>query len=491
VVFQNEEFDMNLKNFLLLRFIFGVFCEKILVENSEILSISKAIYDFTEEFYIKSQIQFDFVYINDDASKFSQIIHHLLVQNGATNPHKTFLFLTKLKKTFGVVRSAIVLADSCTDLRFIHTNIGLGGQYTKIVKFLIYVEGCGYDFIKNDLEHLIVNQQLTTEHGLIEQYEFLLISDEDFLHLATIEWFTEAACNQAQLKVLNSFNKITLQWTKNLENYEKFQDFRGCKLKIWIPNDLTLVITDSNDLRKSSHEGAKNGLIPYVFTNISRKYNFMPVFQPIKEYSEVYIDVFRLISAKEMKKHFTASFMETRDLIFSTPGDLYTPYEKLWLPFDDPTWKFLFVTFFVAFLTIFLINLLPRTIREIVYGVNVHKPALNVISAFFGISQYKVPKKYFSRCLFIIFVFFCLIFRTCYQSKLFEFMTSEPRRPPPKNIQDLKDNNYSMYTYLRLNVLNEMIEDEKNKWYVNIDKMVPIPTEHGSKFLGGCPDPPG
>jgi len=65
-------------------------------------------------------------------------------------------------------------------------------------------------------------------------FEYIFIEDSNFLYLMTIEWFTEVACNQPQLKILNSFNKTTQKWNKKFENYEKFQDFHDCELKVCI-----------------------------------------------------------------------------------------------------------------------------------------------------------------------------------------------------------------------------------------------------------------
>jgi len=441
---------MNLRNILLLSIIFGTFCENISIKDPETLPISKAIRDIAEEFYVKNQIQFDFVAVSEDSRRFDQLICHLLAENETESSHRLSSFSSNIRGFFALDNSAIILSFSCQDLAFVNFFFFLSNLFTQDFKFLIYVEDCKLDLLENNINHFIKNLQLTIHKGSIEQYEYLLINDGDFLYLATVEWFTKVACNQVQLKVLNSFNKITQKWTNKLENYEKFQDFHGCNLRMWIPPDSKFT-----------------GLAPHVFIDISQKYNFKPKFQAKDEEAEVCFNVFRLGPDMYWTVHFTSSFMEIRDIILVTPGDLYSPYEKLWLPFDDLTWKLLLSTFFVAFIIIFLVNQLKKSVQDIVYGVNVHKPALNVLSAFFGIAQYKVPRKYFSRCLFIIFVYFCLIFRTCYQSKLFEFMTSEPRHPPPKSIADLRNRNYTMYTNMQPALVNELISDNEIDWYVN------------------------
>ena len=128
-----------------------------------------------------------------------------------------------------------------------------------------------------------------------------------------------------------------------------------------------------------------------------------------------------------------------------TPPEKYTPYEKLTLPFDIETWILLITTFMLTFLSILIINRLSKNTRSLVYGNAVDTPIWNVISIFFGISQTKLPNKNFSRFILIIFIYFCLIFRTCFQSKFFEFMTSEPRQLPPKTIKDLIDRKYEVF----------------------------------------------
>ena len=126
-------------------------------------------------------------------------------------------------------------------------------------------------------------------------------------------------------------------------------------------------------------------------------------------------------------------------LIFVTPAEKYTAYEKLFLPFDLETWILLSVTFLSTFVSIQIINRFSKSTQSLVYGKNIENPIWNVISIFFGISQTRLPTKNFSRFILIMFIFFCLIFRTCFQSKFFEFMTSEPRRPAPKTIDDVID----------------------------------------------------
>ncbi|KAG5667697.1 hypothetical protein PVAND_015668 [Polypedilum vanderplanki] len=75
-------------------------------------------------------------------------------------------------------------------------------------------------------------------------------------------------------------------------------------------------------------------------------------------------------------------------------------------------------------------------------GIN--NPAYNALGSMFGISQLRLPQESSNRIALLLFIWFWLIFRTCYQSKLFEFMTTDMRKPMPTSINDLSEMNYTI-----------------------------------------------
>ncbi|KAL7012311.1 hypothetical protein ACKWTF_014760 [Chironomus riparius] len=345
-----------------------------------------------------------------------------------------------------------------------------------------------YSYLEQNIEHFTQHKSLLVNYGLIEDFEILLVNDGDFLYLASIEWFSEWACNRPHLKILNIYNKSTQKWNK------KHQNFHGCEL-------VMLLYPRTGGEKWGSYRTIPTtdaikpfGLVPEVFELIATRFNFKPYFQPGKlnrsvsifqEFNEVTLipingtvkspnvcyEIIRFSDTLKVTTQSTTSFLEIRDIILVTPGDLYSPFEKLFLPFDDWTWKLIVLTFLGAFVAIFVINRLPSIFKTIIYGENVTTPVLNVVSSFFGISQVKLPEKNFPRFILIMFVMFCLIFRTCYQSKLFEFMTSEPRRAPPKSVEDLVERNYTMYAALYFAAGEDLTIDEiwPNMKYVDAD----------------------
>lgn len=210
------------------------------------------------------------------------------------------------------------------------------------------------------------------------------------------------------------------------------------------------------------------GLKPNMFEIISKKANYTPSYAIIFDariYNfDVYFDINQLMMFSKLNCHLTTTFIESNQIIITTPGELYTPYEKLWLPFDDVTWMLLILTFFIATSTILIIYRVQKIVQEKFFGENVKTPMLNLVSTFFGISQNKLPLSHIPRFMLIFYIFFCLIFRTCYQSKLFEFMTSEPRRSPPKTMKDLYDKRFVLYWDININKLHDITADERKYW---------------------------
>jgi hypothetical protein len=144
-----------------------------------------------------------------------------------------------------------------------------------------------------------------------------------------------------------------------------------------------------------------------------------------------------------------------------TLGDLYTDYEKLFLPFDATTWALLLGTFAIAQFTILIVNRMSKRVQNIVYGEGINIPSLNIVSTFFGVSQPKLPIKTFPRFILIIFVLFCLIFRTAYQGVLFDFMTSDMRKPHAQTIDDLINDNFTIYSEKESTLVRVMTEEKK------------------------------
>lgn len=157
------------------------------------------------------------------------------------------------------------------------------------------------------------------------------------------------------------------------------------------------------------------------------EYKFVNIFAGIGNYTakkthfalKNQLQVFHVtdMTAPLEKFHQGSYFAEGSHHVIIPPTASYNSYEKMLLPFDKTTWNFLLMTFGFAFVVIFVINMLPRWIQDIVYGHMVKLPAFNVVGTFFGIGQTRLPENNFARIILMFFIIFCLIIRCAYQGR--------------------------------------------------------------------------
>lgn len=431
-----------------------------------------------------------------------KVINDFLIINDGAFKYNIHLFNSS--KIYLIKFPTIIFIPNINVVRLLQGHFGIVNGNTVFVYFEFNVKLFDQLFIY--VESL---KSLNIFTNSFFMYAYLIADNHDKTIVYTVEWFTRLICNYPQLVLINSYNKIVKKWRhKNFGN-GKFLQYHGCDLVMMLP--ITFSTFDPNIWGEAVINSEKTkvygkGIIPKVFNIASGKYNFVDKYQPVAPFSNqsffdvwsfrkigliwvngtysdpnVYFEIISSLSILETYRYrFTMTFIQISFGILATPAEIYTPYEKLILPFDYETWILLILTFSLSFFIIFVINRFPLHIREVFYGKSITTPSLNIISIFFGISLIKTPIRNFPRSILIIFVLFCLIFRTCYQSKLFEFMTSQPRRQPPKSVEDLYDRNYTIYaTEERL--FREMLKHEISKWYVrltleiqNLFKILPI-----------------
>ena len=119
----------------------------------------------------------------------------------------------------------------------------------------------------------------------------------------------------------------------------------------------------------------------------------------------------------------------------------------MFIPFDQETWILIVVSIVVPLISIQIINCFGVADQKFIYGGKVSSPTLNVTAILFGIRQTAhsrfLPKRSSSRMLFILFVIYSLIIRTCYQKLSFEFLTHDMYGKTSYTINDLIKNNYT------------------------------------------------
>ncbi|CAG9810205.1 unnamed protein product [Chironomus riparius] len=373
--------------------------------------------------------------------------------------------------SFAIIYPIFMFIDDILTLTYIEETFDITHNQNQPIKHFIFISSLTYDQL-NSSKIFDYYQRLPVVGGGFFVFAYFITNEIETVTLSTVEWFSPQACHRPQLHKLNTFDKKSQKWNSKLEDYVKFENYHNCDLVMMLPTPLPdHVVYHPSGYAFSNDDDTDfniNGITPVIFVIAGTYYGFRPDFQPVNMFPdwltdledekvvsvpinhnvkkpEVYFEL-KTLDLKNVRLQTTSVVLNLKFDIFITPGEKYTQYEKFILPFDIQTWILLLVTFLVTFLTILIINQLSKSTQSMVYGDKVATPIWNVIRIFFGISQTKLPNKKFSRFILMIFIYFCLVFRTCFQSKFFEFMTSEPRHPAPRTLQDLRDRNYQMHS---------------------------------------------
>lgn len=434
-------------------------------------NLTKVFLDVIEEFYVKNSVLFDiFVYRSHDLSIFNEIG----MENLPNFSNKLIIINErKILKNYSFSSSALIITQNVKTFNYLNHFVRLSNKFPKSLTFLVFLNDA------TDLFEKIINSKnLSAVNGRLADFEFIFYENKNVVELITMEHFAANECNKPSAVLINSFDKITQKWQKKLKAYKKHANFHNCRLFSGVVSEIP------SNFYLNKYSNKPKGLMVDLFVSMGQYANFKPCMKKVStdlqitSYQNIPSDLERIEERKqihvlhEIKTHLAAdthvsmTFLESSFIFLITPGEPYTVSEKLFLPFDEDTWIWLTSTFAVTFFVIVVLNKLPQKYQDLVYGEGITTPTLNIVFIFFGLGQMKVPEKWYPRFLLMSFIVFCLIFRTCYQSKLFEFMTTDMRKLSPETIDDLYYQNFTIVTIGYSHIMNtlENMMDENKRW---------------------------
>jgi len=368
--------------------------------------------------------------------------------------------------------SAVILFNNTQDLSQFNSIAAYTNLTPKVIKLLIYAENC------DNFEKVHAISHYESDIPVITSFEYFIIRRKLTIEFMTFYYFKDNSCNKHNVKLINIFDKNTQKWIKNLENYRNFENFNGCMLTYTdtygptfhfnkenkeVQNCMKLSISSRNasiypkmlGLIVNRPDINFNGLNYELFEAIGKRGNFTTNYQ-LKEGSYIFVKDNNFINQSitifptilngyilEMVD-MTTTFFDINFGIYVNPSECYSNFEKLLLPFDATIWILLLVTFIFTAIVIFVMRFMPQQATILLYGQGITTPALNVTRIISGTSQPRLPKKSISRLVLILFVMFWMILRTCYQSKMFDFITTDMRKPAPRTLDEVIDRGYTI-----------------------------------------------
>ncbi|KAG5668781.1 hypothetical protein PVAND_016707 [Polypedilum vanderplanki] len=484
----------NIGIFYLVSSIASIFCTsfalntKLLqkVPNRNPVQLAKVMVDVIHEFYIVNNIKFDFIIYGKATNHIKDVINEVTKDLANEIPINIKQIDIKIWNHI-LYQSAIVFTKSKKNLRTLHKksintdelNLSLGNVFPKQFKFLTYVEEIE-NFDKADTELFFPSFSYLRPD--MRMFEIYITMDKISINLTANVLFSKNKCGKFHLKRLNSFNLKTQKWKKELKNFNHFDNFHGCLMSFlvevnifWYFDNYFSIFYEGNSLKKFALGNIKfHGLTHEILEKLTKDLNITGHYTYHDRILKIGTGSKNFLANNAIASYFYSSeivrsstYLHWSNPIYTmeiyylvTQNDLYTNYEKLLMPFDLITWILLTIVLFLTFCIIFVSYLCPRKFQMLVFGEGIRNPSYNALGVIFGIGQLRLPHKFFNRVILLIFLWFCLIFRTCYQSKFFEFMTSDMRKPLPASIEDLKEMNYTIVLEASLAKICERLNDE-------------------------------
>jgi uncharacterized protein YfcZ (UPF0381/DUF406 family) len=339
----------------------------------------------------------------------------------------------KLKKNqtnYKIDDSGILIFDNLTSLSEFNYKTFFTNEGPKEWQFFVYIDKAKASEIKSAISETKVFKHADwynkEDRSEIVNFQYFLTEENECFVLYTFVWYTQEICGRQQLFEVNRFDKNTKKWNNQNFKVDKFDNFFGCKLTFFCEYSGFPEI--EYNWNKDEIEGFQHDLVMEIskVLNFTFEWVLYDKSNVSTRFTPILLYLVRQMSCNPIcypphfnpRRHLTEYYHTSAEYLAVPPGPFFNGYEKLLFPFDEPTWTLIFVTFVIAFVTIFVVNLMTNKIRNIVIGENVSMPTLNIVAHFFGCGQIVTPRRNFARFILMVFILYCLIIRTAWQSKV-------------------------------------------------------------------------
>jgi hypothetical protein len=271
-------------------------------------------------------------------------------------------------------------------------------------------------------------------------FDVLIKTNDDSVRLFTFFPLKKNNCNDTEPTSINEFFNGT--WKTREFFPEKFSNFNRCPVKIGTPEaplafskithedgtvdfvgsdaEIVKILEDSmNFTARINSSGELNG-----WGDIAENGTATGVIRQILNGdSDLLMGYFlRPIRSLHMKNSDVYFFIPI--CVFVPPGAPYTSFENLFRPFS------------------------LMLIQDLIFENDVKNSFYNLLMIIVGGSMEKLPKKNFPRILVMTFILFCLVMRTIYQSRMFEFLQAGDNKKMVSTMKEMVEKEFDFYLYI-------------------------------------------
>lgn len=294
----------------------------------------------------------------------------------------------------------------------------------------------------------------------------LLVYDESSVTLLTFTPFTDESCFDVSARAVNAFDIEKLQWTSKLFFPRKLDNLKGCPIRIGTYEYANAVIATQLENGSVHFRGSDIELL----NGLSDVLNFRVDLHFVAYdggWGELYENgtatgAHKLLLDNETDAtigwgfltYSKLSYISTSEEYFMVElgfiipsGRAFSSIEKLLIPFKPLVWICVLIVMFAAVLVVTLVEHPAKRWRDFVIGSQVKAPLMEMLVALFGGSSHSLPRQQFPRYLLMMFLLYCLVMRTLYQSGLFRFMQSDKKGNDVSSIEELIEEEFVIYSY--------------------------------------------
>ncbi|XP_011193653.2 uncharacterized protein LOC105219308 [Zeugodacus cucurbitae] len=277
--------------------------------------------------------------------------------------------------------------------------------------------------------------------------------------LYNIHPFNQFHCKGLAPTISNRFTN--LRWWHTNFYPDKLADLHGCALicATWAEMPYRSVNEQSGELL-----GIEGKLLEYLAVTM----NFTLKFRLLDAYENSHILDRRGVVFKELIANgtdfvvggfpyktpvkedvFTPTFpyfLSSFNFIVNSNLEPYSPFTKLFLPFNSHIWSLLLFIYLGVFALRLIVSLMGVRPSNFIFGATNHMPGLNMLNVCLGgaLPSNQLPQRNFARYFLMLWLIMTMLLRSSYQAFLYNLIKSNIGRPPPKTIAELLRQDYQL-----------------------------------------------
>lgn len=383
----------------------------------QIKLFSNALNSIITNHYLKEKLGFDFLVSDRKCSEFaSAIITNVIKNNLQLLDPYTIQFIDEARtKEIELSRSTIIFSEQDFTI-----NRMLGKVKMKNIDYLKF----HHYIVVRKISKPRMNIGLTeiTETDTVLYSSFLVQETPDFIVVKAVFLFDDNYCDAVIKPIIDLSSVIIPNKSIDYNFYDrsKVKQYNFCEFKIF---------------KEDFEIGTRSIFIDFLFDILSKKFNFTIEYIYRSQQDTVpFLFKYYIRNLDTLTRLYenTSSLGSTgfqfvlvsvhEMALLVSIGEPYGMFDKLLIPFDLATWLAILFSFVVAFIVILCLKLLDIGVQRFVFGTFVTTPVLNVVAVFFGQDQTILPGRNFARYILMMYILFCIIIRTAYQSLQYDLM---------------------------------------------------------------------